>query len=306
MGSSKMLDKAIRKQIKAMPAVPSNPYAALLTPLTIVPDKPESKVLMADAGTIIKLADQQVFYRHRVSPITHRADEILVHYGKAKTPELGWITNRLDAKKAMKPVKGPTFLVTTKKEDSVSVWDRFRFKIGRARQRDAGEWLVPWLVRNGAKDPRELRALVRFLGGKPIKDEGVDARCSKVFSLILNTEIDMATAKASAKKHKKGKNTKAADVPEKKSKKTKKNKASKSSARETDRITSKHDDYIIKRLVKENPRRAGSGKAKIWDKLKKGMTVGEFVAKGGPRGAVRHYVESGWVKLLRPKTGDAD
>jgi len=306
-----MLTKEVRKGAKA-PKAPQNQFVALLTPLVIVPHQSEEKTVIADAGSIVRMADQRVMYRDRHSPITHRADEVLVYYGKADKPHLGWVTNRLDAKKIFKPVKGPTFLVQTKREEDASAWDQLRLLIGRARQRDADEWFVSWLAQHGEKHPQVVRRALRELGGKPIKNEPFDERCAKLFTIILNTEIDMKTAKASAKSAKKNKKSKkAVEVVEKKSKKTAKPAKASKSAKPSKvsggvEVTKKHDDYIIRRLVKENPRRAGSKKAKIWDKLKKGMTVAEFVAKGGERGAVRKYIENGWAKILRPKSGGGD
>lgn len=296
-------DKRIAKEVrqKMIPAPPKNPYAALMIPMVIVPDDPNAKVVIADAGSIIRLADQSTLYRERVSPITRRADEILVHYGKAKSPTLGWITQRseLPPLKVMKPSKGPTFLVTTRDENSLNAWEQFRLKVARTRKSDPNNWIARWLATHGSKYPRELREVTRLFGGKPIKNEGFEARCTKLFTLILNTELDMASAKKG--KNKKSKKGKAA-VAEKSSKKSKKNKKAKLDT--GTRITTKHDNHIIKRLVKENPRRAGSAKAKIWDKLKKGMTVGTFVEKGGSRASVGRYIQNGWVKLLKPKGGD--
>lgn len=304
-------DKRLAKDIRATLAKhgikKNNGYVALLKPTVIVADNPEQdKTVIADAGSVVQMEDQTVMYRDRISPITHRGDEVLVRYGKADKPRLGWITRAFVTSAEWKNVKkGPTFLVTTKDEASVGAWDLFRLRIGRARSKDASEWLVPWLVRNGAKYPTELRALVRQFGGKPIKNEGFDARCAKAFQLILKSEVDMATAKAAKKGKKSAKKAKrVAEEKETKAKSGKKSaKKSKPAEKDTgDRITSKHDSYIIKRLVKENPRRAGSAKAKIWDRLKKGMTVETFLTKGGTRGAVKRYIENGWIKLLRPKS----
>lgn len=304
IGGTKMLTKELRTAAR-LPKPPKNPYAALMTPMVIVPDDPNAKVVIADAGTIIRLADQSTLYRERVSPITRRADEILVHYGKAKTPTLGWITHRhaLPALKLMKPSKGPTFLVTTRDENSLIAWEQLRLKVARTRKSDPNNWIARWLATHGSKYPRELREVTRLFGGKPIKNEAFEDRCIRLFSLILNTELDMATAKKGKnKKSKKGK-----DAVEKTSKKSKKNKSGKKKSGKKERvdsgtrITTKHDEHVIKRLVKENPRRAGSEKAKIWARLKKGMTVGEFVKKGGSRASVGRYIQNGWVKLLKPR-----
>jgi hypothetical protein len=278
-----------------------------MVPMVIVPDDANGKTVVADAGTIIKLADQHTLYRNRVSPVTRRADELLIHYGKAKTPTLGWITH-LHGSKAMKPSRGPTFLVTTKQDDALMAWEKMRLKVGRARKPGTQMWIVPWLMKYGKAHPRELREVTRFFGGKPIANEEWKARVKRLFTLIYGTEeFDMATEKG--KKHKKTapqeeprtkkRGKKSSKKPGKKAKQAKPSRVSGS-----DRITVKHDAHVIKRLVQENPRRAGSQKAKVWDKLKKGMTVGEFVKKGGNRGAVRKYIEHGWIKLLKPRDAE--
>jgi hypothetical protein len=290
-----------------------------MQPLVIVPNEPDGKAIVADAGSIVKLLNQQTLYRDRVSPITKRADEILVQYGKPKEPTLGWITNKIPPD-AMKPVQGPTFLVTTQAEGAISAWDAFRLKIARTRKSNPAMWFAPWLVLNGKKYSREVREVTRLFGGKPIKNEEFQVRCERLFQLILHTEIDMSAAKAKniaskksgknkskkqkggedeapVKKNKKGKGKVKADKPEKKSKSGGKEKKSSGdfSPRSRD-----FDNHVIKRLIQENPRRAGSEKAKVWDKLKKGMTVGQFAEKGGSRAIVAFYIENGWVKLLRP------
>lgn len=297
-----MLDKHIRKAMK-IPTPPKNPYAALMEPMVIVPDHADDKPVIADAGSIVFLADQGILYRDWVSPVTRRADEILVQYGKADDRRFGWITHKLDPK-SMKPSRGPTFLVKTKADGKLSAWEQLRLKVALTRKRDPSNWIAPWLVEHGPKHPRELREVTRFFGGKPKKNEDFDTRCMRLFSLILHTELDMATAKSSKGKKKKGKkNSKSAEKEvTKKSKKSGSKKSSKKEAKSgsSDRISKSHDEHVIKRLVKENPRKAGSEKAKIWNKLKKGMTVGEFVEKGGSRASVGRYIQNGWVKLLRP------
>lgn len=304
MGSPKMLDKHIRRAMK-MPVPPKNPFVALMEPMVIVPDNREDKMVIADAGSILRLMNQATLYRDWISPVTHRADELLVQYGKPGALKFGWITNKQDPK-IMKPSKGPTFLVNTRKDSSLIPWELFRLKIGQARKKDPMMWLAPWIVTYGPKLPRELREVTKFFGGKPIKNEPFDDRCMRLFTLILHTELDMASAKKGTKKGKGKKSKDSAEKTSKKSKSSKKDKSGKKKSKSgskkeasSEKSASK-DDYVIKRLVKENPRRAGSAKAKIWDKLKKGMTIGEFVEKGGSRASVGRYVENGWVKLLRP------
>lgn len=290
-----------------MPTPPKNPYAALMEPMVIVPDVAEEKVVVADAGTIVRLMDQASLYRDRVSPITRRGDELLVQYGSPGKLKLGWLTNK-QPPKIMKPSKGPTFLVTTKSEDALVAWEQLRLLVARTRKSDPTNWIAPWLANHGQKHPKLLREVTRYFGGKPIKNEPFEERCARLFQLILSVELDMATAKTSkskkvSKKSKQSKKSKdiETETPTKKSKKNKKEKKAKEkpakSKVKSDRITKADDDRVIIRKIKENPRRAGSKKAKIWDKLKKGMTVGEFVAKGGARAIVGYYIKNGWVKL---------
>jgi len=301
-----MLVKEIRTAMKE-PRAQRDQFVALMKPLVIVANNPDDKTVIADAGTVVRLCDSAM-YRDFLSPITQRGDEWLVKYGKPDKPTFGWLSSQTSEPKTLKVVpKGPTFLVTSSNESLVSAWDVFRLKIGRARKADQSEWLVTWLVRNGAKYPQELRMLMREFGGKPIKNEGFDARCIRVFKLILKQEIDMATAKTVAKQKGKKSSKKAKAEPETKhtKAKTSKTKTAKTDKSGSDRITSKQDEYVIVRLVKENPRRAGSEKAKIWDRIKKGMTVSEFCTKGGTRAAVGRYIENGWIKLRRA-SGDSE
>jgi hypothetical protein len=169
-------------------------------------------------------------------------------------------------------------------------------------------WFAPWLAMNGQKYPRDVREVTRLFGGKPIKNEAFEARCQRLFNLILHTELDMSTAKAkniAAKKGQKKAKRLAEEVSGKKQKKAKKGKDKPKASGDFSSRSRDFDDHIIKRLIQENPRRAGSEKAKVWDKLKKGMTVSQFADKGGSRAIIAFYIKNGWVKLLRP-SGSAD
>jgi hypothetical protein len=293
-----------------------------MAPVVIVPDALQekdkreqmvpTKPVIADAGSIIRRLDQNAMYRDRVSPITHRADEVLVLYGPPKKPRIGWLADRLP-KTALTPTMGPTFLATTKAEDQLSAWDRMRLKIALARKRDPSNWFASWLVRHGLKHQRELREVTRFFGGKAVLHEPFDARCARLFSLVLHTELDMATAKKSAKKGKSKKTAKTdkkAAVSKKtpKAAKAKKGKASKNG---TEFSASSHEFdgariFRVSPYIKENPYREGTGRADRWALLKKGMTVEQFVDKGGSRGAVKVYMERGWIKPLKLKKSSSD
>lgn len=294
-------DKRIVKEIRThlMPAPPRIPFAALMQPMVIVPHDAAQKPIIADAGSIIKLMDQRSLYRDVASPITLRPDEVLVQYGRPDNPKLGWISYKHPSK-SLKPSVGPTFSVSTKSEDELDAWDQLRLKIAQSRHKYPGMWLVPFLASYGDKHPQLLRKVTRFFGGKPIKNEDLDARCTRLFQLILHTEIDMAVAKKMKKAATKRVAKKSTAKKSKSSKRTAKTSAkapAKKSRVTSARITKKDDDRVIIRLVKENPRTPGTKKAKIWDKLKKGMTVGEFTKKGGARNIVGRYIKYGWVKL---------
>jgi hypothetical protein len=296
------------KKAKTEAKLPVNPYAALLTPMAIVPDGATEPVL-ADAGSIVKLMDQKNLYRDRISPITRRADELLVTFGAPKKQMLGWITQRI-APDAMKPVRGPTFLVRTKDEASLSKWDAMRFLVAKARKRNPSLWLGPWLLENGSSSPRLLREVIRFFGGKVGKSQDdASVLTQQLFQLIFNMELDVATIKSSPKT-KKAKATKTAKAE----KPTKKAKASKNGTKPTGKKAGPppsdraKDDFVIKRLTEKghSPFREGTAKESQWKMIRKGMTVADLVAAGGKRGDVNWYIKKGWVKLLRPKSGAAE
>lgn len=255
--------------------------------------------MIADAGSIIRLMDQRQLYRDWVSPITRRADELLVQYGPPKKMKLGWITHRINAKD-LTPTKGPTFLVMTRAETNISAWDSLRLKIARSRKSDASWWVGSWLATYGdaAEYQRTLREVTRSFGGSPVKNEPFEKRYNRLCSLILHTELDMAANKRSKKTKKTAKKVKIASTKAEKAATTKPAKAKRAS--EFSPRSRDFDQHVIRRLIKENPRRAGSSKAKIWDKIRKGMTVEEFTKKGGTRGAVGRYIANGWIKLLAP------
>lgn len=306
-------DKALAKEIrkaKRVPAPPSNPFVALLTPVVIVPEGTANPPIIADAGSIVRLMDQRQLYRDWTSPITRRGDELLVQYGPPKKLKLGWITNQLDAKH-VKPTKPPTFLVMSKKTDALTAWDQLRLLVANARKRDESISLGSWLATHGehADHQRLLREVTREFGGTPIKNEPFADRFQRLCLLILRTELDMATHKKT-KKMKKGKKGKVAVETKKTSKKTKATKATKTAKTEKPKRSSEFsprskdfDNHIIRRLIKENPRRAGTTKFKLWAKIKKGMTVGEFAKLpivGAARSEIGRYIEWGWIKLLPP------
>lgn len=279
-----------------------------MEPAVIVPDSMAEPVVVADAGSIVRLMDQSQLYREWVSPITRRVDERLVQYGTPKKLLMGWISSPMNSHKHVKPVKGPTFLVRTKAEDALSAWERLRLLVANARKRDARYNLATWLATHGehAEHQKLLREVTREFGSTTVKNEPFADRFQRLCSLILHTtELDMASKKLKKTgKTAKGKKTVVEETSAKKSKKTaakdksaKAKKASEFSSRGHD-----FDNHVIRRLIKENPRRAGTEKAKIWDRIRKGMTVAEFCKKGGSRGAVGRYITNGWIKLLPPST----
>lgn len=299
--------------IKTKPSKPNAPFRVLLEPTVIVPE--EGAAIIADAGSIVHRVEQAKFYRDRVSPITRRADEVLVQYGTPKKVQYGW----LRAAPNWKDTTGPTFLVQTRDDSAVSGWDRMRYLVSTSRK--AG-WLGDWLTLNATDEQRPLlRSVIRHFGGKPLKSQTNEDRIALIGNLALNTEIDMAGIKKAAKKGakkstkqsrereelkqieqelntKKGKAKKA----DKKAKVEKKAKVKKGAAGKAKRISrAEIDGMVIRRLVQENPFRDGTYKSKQWKLIKKGMTVAELVEKGGARGDVNWYCKRGWAKLVRPK-----
>lgn len=297
----------IVQQGNVKPKPPTNPYAVLLTPYVIVPQEADGKVVIADAGTIVRLMDQTTLYRNYVSPITRRGDELLVQYGNKDKLNIGWITNKSDPRH-FKPTKGPTFLVQTKDEKLLSAWDQLRLAVARYRKGESARWLGSWLTEHGEKHKLLLREVTRFLGGKPIKNEPFAQRALRLLSLIIHSEIETMPEKVTPKKGKKSSKKVAKETSEAKSSKksgkkksgggsaTKPAKAAKSRGEFTVR-SNEYNDHVIRRLSKENPRKEGTQGYKLWAKLKKGMTVAEFMKVGGSRAVVRKYLDNGWVRL---------
>lgn len=240
----------------------------------------------------MKRAEQTVFYRDRVSPITRNADEVLVHYGKSNKVKLGWLA----VGTKLKSVKGPTFLVQTRDSNTVKGWDAMRLLISNARAKYSN--VAEWLAANREVQRPLIREVIRQFGGKVLKSHDNDTRVKNLLSLILHTEIEEmpATKKVTKKVPKSSKKEAATKV-------VKKAKKSKADSNGTERVGHAIDGHIIKRLTEggKSPFREGSAKEKEWRAIKKGMTVGELVEKGGRRGNVNFYVRKGWVKLLRPK-----
>ena len=112
----------------------------------------------------------------------------------------------------------------------------------------------------------------------------------------------MSAVKASRKSGKTSSKKSSKKGSEKKGseKKTSK-KASKKTAAVSAGRTSAFSGKIIRRLVKENPRREGSKGYKNWTIYKKGMTYEEFLKAGGARSCLAKDIERKTVKLLPAK-----
>lgn len=271
-------------------------YGALLSPTVIVPDSNEEKAFIADAGTIVKRAEQTVFYRDRVSPVTGTADEMLVHYGKSNKVRLGWLARGTK----LAPVPGPTFLVQTRDPSTAQGWDAMRLLVSNARAKYHG--IGEWLAGNAAVQRSLIREVTTQLGGLITLKQSNEVRARNLLSLIIHTEIEEmpAVKQKETKKVAKGSvKASAKNVDKVSTKKVKKAK----SAPKSERSGHSQDEFIIKRLTENgaSPFRPGSTKEQEWKLIKKGMTIAQLVEKGGKRGNVNFYVRLGHVKLLRPK-----
>lgn len=299
MKHKKHKKKVKRADASAPSRAPSpSQYRALLHEALVVPDSSKHKAVILAAGAVVELMDMRTMFRDRVSPVTRGANEILVRWGPRGKEHLGWLAKNVP----LKNVNGPLFFVKTTDKQALGPWDRIRFFVSRADQKQLHHqrwWLMPWLMANAAEFDVEVKKAIRELGGRPDKKDD-DAHAAHLYRLITGQEIDMKT---NGKNTKTGKNSKSnkTSASKKSDKSSAKTKGSAGGGKHgfTARST-EHDHMIVKRLVKENPRKAGTSKAKIWDKLRKDMTVGEFVAKGGTRGAVATYIKKGWAKLRTP------
>lgn len=301
-----------------------NQYRVLLREALVAPDNmTTSKPVILSAGAIVELMDMRVMFRDRVSPITRRADEILVRYGQRGKETLGWLAKGTP----MKVVRGPLFFAKTSDAVALGPWDRVRYFVARADSKQMHHqrwWLGPWLQANAATADEEIKKAIRELGGRPDKKAAdPDVHAAHLFHLITSQELDMATKKQSTKKAKGSK--KAERVSNKKDKNEKAEKGAKApkavkagkpakAIKLAPVITTKnhsayerqreYDTYTIKRLTKENPHRDGSTQGKRWAILRKGISVGEYVSKGGSRGTLSQWLRTGAAKLVRAG-GDA-
>lgn len=302
-------------------------YRVLLRPATLVPESGKNeKPLIADEGTVVELMDMRVLFRNRISPITQRADEILVRYGPKGKEALGWLGKNMV--NHMKPVKGPLFFIKSKSIDKLSPWGRIRYHVALAdsKQIHKRRWsLVPWCAVYGEEHLTDVQQAIREFGGRSKPSEDCDAKCTHLYRLVTGQELDMAAAKKATKKGKKTAAKKTTTAPAKTTKKSKKHKEKvAASAKSNGKVSKKDlptvvteknrklftprstefDTYVIKRLQKENPYREGSSRGERWAILKKGMSVGEYVKKGGRKASILGYLKLGFVKLVTAKGGE--
>lgn len=312
-------DKKKRRKAHA-PKEPQEPsrYRAVLREALIVPDHPNNRtpVILA-AGAVVQLMDMRVMFRDRISPVTRRADEVLVRWGPKGKERLGWLSKDTP----LKEVRGPLFMVRTADRVKLSPWDRIRYFIGRADARQThGKrwWLLPWLLANGAEFDVEVLKAIREFGGRADKKQtDTDVHVAHLYRLITGQEIDMKTereaVKGSKKSSKKGskvtKEVKVAKKAKGNGKAEKPAKLGKLPAFVSSKNHAKYqrerefDVFTIKRLTKDNPHRPGSTQAKRWSILKKGMSIAEYVAKGGSRGTLSQWLKGGAAKIVRAGGG---
>jgi hypothetical protein len=290
-------------------------FRVLLRPAVIVPEmSAPGKPTIADEGSIVELMDQRVLFRDRVSPVTRNADEILVRWGPKGKEALGWLGKNIVH--SMKPVNGPLFLVKTKDSTRLSAWGQLRWLVASADARMLHKkrwWLVPWLLVHAKDNVPLLQKAIRDFGGRQ-KTDDPDVLSAHLVRLVTGQETDMATARSATKGGKKAAKKAGSKKDTKQAKKgTKHAKPEKEKAELPPLITQKNaklikpratdiDEYTVRRLIKENPRRKGTKAAKKWDILKKGMTVADFIDKGGKRSTIAKYVRKGWVKLTSAST----
>jgi hypothetical protein len=280
-------------------------FVALMQPMVIVPDgdTESHKPFIADAGSIVLLCDQRILYRNRTSPVTGHSDETLIKYHTAASapPQLGWIAVH-GINKLLKPVQGPTFLVRSRDENILAPWDVLRLKIAKSKMTVLG-----WLATHGEEHQQEIRKVIRDYGEKTFKSDTPEDRAKKLISIILKTEIEEMP-----KPQKKGRKVRVEKVrkartekPARKEKRTKrvekpvkKSKRAEKPART--RMTLSMNDYRIKRLEKPNFYN-GSSREELWDLLRKGMTIAEYVDAGGTRNMISQWAKKGNVKLIPSK-----
>lgn len=316
--------KRLKRKKHAADSKPKKPrdsqpsrYRAVLREVLVVPESPQEKAVILSAGAVVELMDMRTFFRDRVSPITRNADELLIRYGQRGKEQLGWLAKGTP----LKPVKGPLFFVKTADHAALAPWDRVRFFVARADHKQThGQrwWIAPWLIANVAMFDVEVKKAIRELGGRVDKEGDPDIHAAHLYRLVTGQELEMKAKdtkelKKANKANKNAKNAKAEKVAKKASKKADKQPTrkggypavvSQKNAKQYDRDRG-FDTFTIKRLTKENPHRPGSTQAKRWSILKKGMSVAEYVSKGGSRGTLSQWISTGAAKIVRAGGSDA-
>lgn len=255
-------------------------YRRLLAPAVVIPKQTghafwQPQVLME--GAVVG-----VMKKNSPSSITGKANEITVKWrDAAKRDTLGWLAkntpmdNKMSKKELSRGGAG---------EVRVAAWDTVRKRIGTSPGWDAKTWICSFAETNLPL----LHAVIRELGGKVPKTDDQFAAISRAVKLTTGEDITMKDAtkskKTSGKKGGKKTSTKKTS--------TKKAKRSGGPGR-----TSAFAGKRIIRLVKENPRRAGTRGYKSWRVIKKGMVYEDFLKAGGNRGALAKEVRLGRVKL---------
>lgn len=217
------------------------------------------------------------------SRVTGLPNEITVNavdiVGREQT---GWLAANTKLKPATKKKLANGF-----GELRIAAWDTLRSKITFHEGWD----VMTWVATFGHLNIPLLHAVIRELGGVVPKTDDPDTANVRVLRLVLNNkELKMSAVKASRKSGK-GKKTTSSKVA--RGHRAKSKKESRGGGR-----TSAFAGKVIRRTVKENPRREGSVGYKNWSIYKKGMTYEDFLKAGGVRGCLAKDIKRGHVKLV--------
>jgi hypothetical protein len=193
--------------------------------------------------------------------------------------------------------------------ERVSPWAQLRWRwSGGAGRLTFSQWLQNTRTK---KEAAVLALIVREFGGRVTEHDDVRTLATRIRRMVIphvglskESQMQLSTQKSSKgtpiilpssskKSTPSGKGKKTA------SKKTAVAKKGKKTATQHIGRASKFAGCTFKKLVKENPRNAGSVGHKMWDKLRTGMTYEQYIANGGGRSHLAWDIAHGHVKVIR-------
>lgn len=276
-----------------------------LVPDVFGPDKRRWGATYLGAGTVVRVAKHQP-----PSPVTNDTTELYVQWEDCiGRQNFGWLPANvaLTEKRTINKLR----YRSCNPKARLSPWAQLRaqFFDGGAGRLTLSQWLQNTHTK---KEAAVLALIVREFGGRVTEHDDVRTLATRTRRMVIpnvglskESQMQLSTQKSTSKgtpiilpssKSTSGKGEKSSSSSKKtvSSTKTKKGKKTAHIGR-----MSKFAGCTFKKLVKENPRNAGSVGYKMWDKLRTGMTYEQYIANGGGRSHLAWDIAHGNVKVIR-------